>query len=107
MVPDFVDGVGDAVRFILLPPSFKNRFNSDIDPCLVCNGPELSSFKWNVGSLWPPNLLECFLFSPCAVTSTALLEERGMLFVKLGERLCFEFSALNLNLWSIASRFFD
>ena len=64
-----MDGVGDAVLFALLPPSFKNRFSSDMDPCLACKVEALSSCRWN--------MVGCFLLSPCELTSTALRDERG------------------------------
>ena len=98
-MPDLTEGAGDAGRLALLVPSFKNRFNSDMDPCLACKVEVLSSCKWDRWSLWwPPNIVGCFL-SACALTSTALRDDRERVpEVKLGERLCFEFRAVNLNL---------
>jgi len=78
------------------PPIFKNRFSSDIDPCLCCRFVELSS--WSL-----ENKLECRLSDNDSVW---LLEvfDLGKLLV---EPLAFEPRAVNLNLWSIASKFFD
>ena len=100
-MPDLEDGVGDDVRFVLLPPIFRNLLSSDIDPCLEPIVAELSSCRW---SLWPPKIWEC-RFSESDLTSTALLDDRGRLTdEELGLRFL-ALSALNLNLCSTLLRF--
>lgn len=111
MCPDFADGVGDAARFALwCPPIFRNRFNSDIEPCLVAIVLELSSCtcdKWSLRLLIEPNTFECFFSG--TLLSIVLLDDLGKLMddEELDCGRCLEPRAVNLNLESIASRFFD
>lgn len=104
-MPDLDEGVGEAVLFDLWePPIFKNLLSSDIEPCLLPIVDELSSCMCERLSLCDPNKWVC-LFSG-GFTSTVLREDLGRLIEdELGGR-CFP-RALNLNRWSMASRFFD
>ena len=109
MIPDLLTEPGEAALFALLcPPIFKNRLSSDIDSCLLEIVAELSSFKCDRWSFWPPpKIWECLLFSPL-FTSTWLHDDRGRdTEDELVVARCFEFNAVNLNLGSIESRFLD